>query len=168
VLYEVDAVLDGDRMAALNLMDLTPIQFEAYRIFAGLLPGESPVWIEARRAMVAYMEMIAEQREFAVGRRDLLGLTYADAVRMAHNKSSLAMVATEARLTTALSTVAQGRPCVAIAHNLSIATAAHLVVVVDGGRVVDAGTQRDLLLRCRAYQRLHGWGSAGLVPEAGR
>jgi hypothetical protein len=92
LICEIDAVLDGDRPAALNLMDLTAIQFEAYRIFAGIFPGHSPMWGEMRRALMAYTEMIGRQREYAAGRRDLLALTYADAVRLAHGKTSLGKV----------------------------------------------------------------------------
>jgi ATP-binding cassette, subfamily B, bacterial len=63
--------------------------------------------------------------------------------------------ATEARLATALSAATRGRTCVSIAHRLSTAEAADLVVVVDGGRVVDVGAHKDLLGRCPAYRRLH-------------
>jgi hypothetical protein len=96
VIYEIDSVLDNDRSAALNLMDLTAIQFEAYRIFADIFAGRPVVWEEARKALAAYMEMVGEQREFGAGRLDLLGLSYTDAVRMAHAKTSLAMVAVTA------------------------------------------------------------------------
>jgi hypothetical protein len=96
VIYEIDSVLDNDRSAALNLMDLTAIQFEAYRIFADIFAGRPLVWGEARKALAAYMEMVGEQREFAAGRLDLLGLSYSDAVRLAHAKTSLAMVAVTA------------------------------------------------------------------------
>ncbi len=43
----------------------------------------------------------------------------------------------------------------AIAHRLSTAEAADLVVVVDAGEVVDVGPHHDLLGRCAVYQRLH-------------
>ena len=62
--------------------------------------------------------------------------------------------ATEVRLQAALEGVTRGRTSVAIAHRLSTAEAADLVVVVDRGRVVDVGPHADLLGRCAVYQRL--------------
>jgi ATP-binding cassette, subfamily B, bacterial len=62
--------------------------------------------------------------------------------------------ATEVRLQTALEGVTRGRTSVAIAHRLSTAEAADLVVVVDQGRVVDVGHHQALLERCETYQRL--------------
>jgi ATP-binding cassette subfamily B protein len=63
--------------------------------------------------------------------------------------------ATEVRLQTALESVTRGRTSVAIAHRMSTAEAADLVVVVDAGRVVDVGPHAELLSRCPVYQRLH-------------
>lgn len=63
--------------------------------------------------------------------------------------------ATEVRLQRALDGVTQGRTSVAIAHRLSTAEAADLVVVVDAGEVVDVGPHETLLTRCGVYQRLH-------------
>jgi len=62
--------------------------------------------------------------------------------------------ATEVRLQAALEGVTRGRTSVAIAHRLSTAEAADLVVVVDQGRVVDVGHHDELLGRCDVYQRL--------------
>jgi putative ABC transport system ATP-binding protein len=62
---------------------------------------------------------------------------------------------TEVRLQAALEGVTRGRTSVAIAHRLSTAEAADLVVVVDAGRVVDVGSHDELLSRCAVYQRLH-------------
>jgi ATP-binding cassette, subfamily B, bacterial len=66
--------------------------------------------------------------------------------------------ATEVRLQSALEGVTRGRTSVAIAHRLSTAEKADLVVVVEAGRVVDVGTHADLLAGSPVYQRLHaGW-----------
>jgi len=63
--------------------------------------------------------------------------------------------ATEVRLQRALDGVTQGRTSVAIAHRLSTAEAADVVVVVDAGEIVDVGPHTELLTRCVVYQRLH-------------
>jgi putative ABC transport system ATP-binding protein len=62
--------------------------------------------------------------------------------------------ATEVRLQAALEGVTRGRTSVAIAHRLSTAEAADLVIVVDAGSVVDVGSHQELLERCDVYQRL--------------
>lgn len=68
--------------------------------------------------------------------------------------------ATEVRLQRALDGLTRARTSVAVAHRLSTAEAADLVVVVDAGRVVDVGPHAELLDRCAVYQRLHAsWAS---------
>jgi putative ABC transport system ATP-binding protein len=71
--------------------------------------------------------------------------------------------ATEVRLQEALENATRGRTSVAIAHRLSTAEAADLVVVVDAGRVVDVGTHEELLERCEVYQSLYRSWSAQLA-----
>jgi putative ABC transport system ATP-binding protein len=63
--------------------------------------------------------------------------------------------ATEVRLQHALDGVSEGRTSVTIAHRLSTAEAADLVVVVDAGRIVDTGRHPELLARGGVYGRLH-------------
>jgi ATP-binding cassette, subfamily B, bacterial len=78
--------------------------------------------------------------------------------------------ATEVRLGRALEGATRGRTSVAIAHRLSTAEAADLVVVIEAGEVVDVGRHRDLLARSPVYQRLHAsWvaqqrSAAGAAP----
>jgi putative ABC transport system ATP-binding protein len=60
----------------------------------------------------------------------------------------------ETRLRQAMDHVARSRTLIVIAHRLSTAEAAELVVVVDNGRVVDIGRHADLVVRCGVYQRL--------------
>jgi ATP-binding cassette, subfamily B, bacterial len=74
---------------------------------------------------------------------------------------------TEVRLARALDGLTRARTSVAIAHRLSTAEAADLVVVVDAGAVVDVGTHAELLDRCAVYQRLHASWSAQHQPAAG-
>ncbi|MFC3687498.1 ABC transporter ATP-binding protein [Aquipuribacter hungaricus] len=63
--------------------------------------------------------------------------------------------ATEVRLNRALDGLTRGRTSVAIAHRLSTAEAADLVVVVDAGRVVETGTSVELVRAGGVYARLH-------------
>jgi ATP-binding cassette subfamily B protein len=72
--------------------------------------------------------------------------------------------ATEVRLQRALEGVSRGRTSVAIAHRLSTAEAADLVVVVDAGRIVDVGPHRELVTRCEVYQGLHASWTAQQRP----
>ena len=68
--------------------------------------------------------------------------------------------ATEVRLSRALDGLTRSRTSVAVAHRLSTAEAADVVVVVDRGLVVDVGPHADLLDRCEVYRRLHASWSA--------
>jgi len=68
---------------------------------------------------------------------------------------------TEQRISTALTRLTAGRTSVAIAHRLSTAEAADLVVVVDAGRIVQLGSHRELLAAGGTYGRMHAsWVSA--------
>ncbi|MFN3219182.1 MAG: ABC transporter ATP-binding protein [Acidimicrobiales bacterium] len=65
---------------------------------------------------------------------------------------------TEMALTLALDRVAEGRTVVSVAHRLSTAEHADLVVVFDAGSVVEVGSHRDLLAGGGRYAELHaGW-----------
>jgi putative ABC transport system ATP-binding protein len=75
--------------------------------------------------------------------------------------------ATEVRLGRALEGATRGRTSVAIAHRLSTAEAADLVVVVEAGEIVDVGPHERLLERSAVYQRLHASWAAQQRPTAG-
>jgi putative ABC transport system ATP-binding protein len=62
---------------------------------------------------------------------------------------------TEQALTEALDRLAAGRTLVSIAHRLSTAEGADLVVVVDAGRVVEQGTHDALVAAGGVYARLY-------------
>jgi len=61
----------------------------------------------------------------------------------------------EVRIARALRELARGRTTLTIAHRLSTAEAADLVVVVHAGRVVEVGTHSDLLARGDHYAAMH-------------
>ncbi|WP_298749586.1 ABC transporter ATP-binding protein [uncultured Serinicoccus sp.] len=63
--------------------------------------------------------------------------------------------ATEVRVQRALEGLTTGRTSVAIAHRLSTAEAADLVVVVDAGRIVELGPHRELVGQGGVYARMH-------------
>jgi len=62
---------------------------------------------------------------------------------------------TEVRIQRALVGVTHGRTAVSIAHRLSTAEAADMVVVVDAGRIVEVGHHRELAAAGGVYSRLH-------------
>lgn len=61
----------------------------------------------------------------------------------------------EVRIARALRELARGRTTLTIAHRLSTAEAADLVVVVRAGRLVEVGSHGDLVARGGHYARMH-------------
>ena len=67
---------------------------------------------------------------------------------------------TEVRVQRALDGLTRGRTSIAIAHRLSTAEAADVVVVVDRGEIVATGSHRELLASGGVYARMHAsWSS---------
>ncbi len=55
----------------------------------------------------------------------------------------------------ALTRLREGRTTVAIAHRLSTVIAANQILVMDGGKITDRGTNEELLERSSLYRRLY-------------
>ncbi|MFZ5829315.1 MAG: ABC transporter transmembrane domain-containing protein [Planctomycetota bacterium] len=55
----------------------------------------------------------------------------------------------------ALADFIRGRTTIIITHRLSILSLAQQIAVMQAGRIIDCGTQQELLSRCALYRRLH-------------
>ena len=62
---------------------------------------------------------------------------------------------TEEALAVAMARLAQGRTTVSVAHRLSTAERADLVLVFDRGRVLERGRHDELVAAGGVYARLH-------------
>lgn len=60
----------------------------------------------------------------------------------------------EAIFMTNLARIAAGRTVIIVSHRLSTLVACNAILVLDQGRIVDAGPHKDLLSRCKVYGHL--------------
>ena len=64
-------------------------------------------------------------------------------------------VGTEYKIQQALADVVRDRTTFVIAHRLSTVRSADLIIVLDGGRIVERGAHAELLARDGFYRRIH-------------
>lgn len=60
----------------------------------------------------------------------------------------------EEKMNEAIAQVIRGKTVIVIAHRLHTITGADQICVLEGGKLVDCGTHKELLKRCMAYQSL--------------
>jgi ATP-binding cassette subfamily B protein len=111
-------------------------------------------------------------RSLSAGQRQLIALARAElvdpAVLLLDEATSNLDLATEARVTTAMQRVSQGRTTILIAHRLQTARTADRIAVLHSGRVVEVGTHAELLsLRGRYASMWEAFEFLGKRPSSG-
>jgi putative ABC transport system ATP-binding protein len=95
----------------------------------------------------------------SVGERQLVALARAQladpGLLILDEATSAVDPETERALSHALAKLSEGRTTVSIAHRLSTAEAADLVIVVDDGRIVQVGTHQELVALGGVYGKLY-------------
>ena len=99
-----------------------------------------------------YHHEISERgRSLSSGQRQLIALARAElvdpAILLLDEATSNLDLATETRVADAMQRLSRGRTTIVIAHRLQTARAADRIVVLDRGRVVEAGGHDDLIAR---------------------
>ena len=113
-----------------------------------------------RQLPQGYETVLSERAgNLSQGQRQLLAIArtlLADpAILILDEATSSVDTRTEARIQGSLLRLMKGRTSFVIAHRLSTIRDADQVLVIDGGRIVERGTHRELLAKEGVYQRLY-------------
>jgi ATP-binding cassette, subfamily B, bacterial len=174
-------LVDGTDVRELDLADyrsrLGVVSQEAY-LFAGTVresiaygrPGATDAEVEAAARAVSALDMIsrlpggfdhevAERgRNLSAGQRQLIALARAylvDPDILLLDEATAALdLASEAAVTQASERLAASRTTMVVAHRLTTAARADRIVVLDGGRIAEAGSHDELLAAGGAYASL--------------
>jgi ATP-binding cassette subfamily B protein len=106
-----------------------------------------------------YHHEISERgRSLSSGQRQLIALARAElvdpAILLLDEATSNLDLATETRVADAMQRLSRGRTTIVIAHRLQTARAADRIVVLDRGRVVEAGAHEDLVALNGRYAQM--------------
>jgi ATP-binding cassette subfamily B protein len=133
-------------------------------------PGASAAEVEGAARAVGAHEMIAtlqggyshevgeRGRSLSAGQRQLIALARAQlvdpAILLLDEATSALDLASEAAVTRAVSRLTTQRTTLVVAHRLTTAARADRIVVVDGGRIAEAGSHDELLAADGTYAAL--------------
>lgn len=173
-----DALLDIRTVRLESLRQAVGVVFEDSFLFSGTIranivhgrPDATDAEVEAAARIAAAHEFIKELPDgydTAVGERGLTlsggqrqrialaGVLLADPrMLVLDDVTSAVDTSTEAALHTTLGTAVEGRTTILIARRRTTLALADRIAVLDGGRVVDIGTEAELAGRCELFQRL--------------
>ena len=144
---------------ALGLGGMALLNFD---LFLGNLPAGIQLFslFKANPALLELVRQVGQRGEsLSAGERQLVALVRAYVadpdLLLLDEATSAVDPATELRLQRALDRLTRGRTTVSIAHRLSTAQAADVVLVFDAGCLVENGPHDELVAADGIYARLH-------------